>query len=72
MVSQVLELSSSPAGWYWPYTSAPAPVEPAPAIPSVRPAPPQVSEPEETAAWLYGPDGRLRQPLSRPRISILA
>ena len=70
MIASVLELSPSPAGWYFAHRLvASAPIRQARPTPSVAEAD---SIPGEVAILGYGPDGRLRLAAPRPRIWFLA
>jgi hypothetical protein len=69
MVSQVLELTPSSAGWYYAAPSTPVAWTRVP-----RPAPPPpavVLLPDLSRTIGYGPDGRLRKATARPRLWLL-
>ena len=69
MVSQVLELTPSSAGWYYAPASTPVawtrPPRPSPPPPTI------VQLPDLSGTFGYGPDGRLRKATARPRLWLL-
>ncbi len=69
MVVQVLELRPSAAGWYYPYL--PSSVALSPSLQASRPVAGIAPGHEETVAWGYGPDGRVRLVAPRPRLWLL-
>jgi hypothetical protein len=69
MVSQVIELTPSSAGWYYAPASSPVAWT---RTPRPSPSPPTVVQLPDLSGLLgYGPDGRLRKATPRPRVWFL-
>jgi len=70
MTGQVLDLTPSATGWYYPQLWLPAP--PVSGAQLSAPAPRSIPVMTEVATVGYGPDGRIRRVSARPRLWLLA